>query len=109
MSQDKPKKKKVVIKKKATDTVRPTKSKITTGKSRSSARAVEFPFSKNNFMFMGLGVLLIFLGMIAMSGGGMPDPETWDADRIYGFRRTVLAPVLILAGLAIEVYAIFKD
>ena len=57
---------------------------------------------------MGIGFGLIALGMLLMSGGAMPSPDVWDESIIYSFRRTVLAPFLMLAGLVVEVYAIFK-
>lgn len=64
-------------------------------------------FGKENFkwMFIGMGVML--LGYILMTGGSMPDPNTWDPSIIYSFRRITLAPFLILLGIAIEIYAIF--
>jgi hypothetical protein len=40
--------------------------------------------------------------------GGHEDPNVWDETVIYSFRRITLAPIVILAGLAVEVYAIFK-
>ena len=43
-----------------------------------------------------------------MLGGGMPDRNTWDPNIIYSPRITVVGPVLILAGLIVEIYAIFK-
>jgi len=52
-----------------------------------------------------MGVML--LGFILMSGGSMPDANTWDPNIIYSFRRITLAPFLILAGIVIEIYAIF--
>jgi hypothetical protein len=57
---------------------------------------------------MGGGVLLIALGLVLMLGGAMPSPDVWDESIIYSFRRTVLAPIFILAGLGVEIYAIFK-
>jgi len=42
-----------------------------------------------------------------MSGGAMPDSNTWDPSIIYSFRRITLAPVVILIGIGIEIYAIF--
>ncbi|MBK8504881.1 MAG: DUF3098 domain-containing protein [Saprospiraceae bacterium] len=57
---------------------------------------------------MGAGAGLIFLGMLLMLGGSMPSPDVWDDSIIYSFRRTVLAPIVILAGLVVEIYAIFK-
>ncbi len=65
-------------------------------------------FGKSHYAWMLLGAGLIALGMLLMSGGAMPDPNTWDPNIIYSTRRTVLAPIAILAGLAVEVYAIFK-
>ena len=57
---------------------------------------------------MAVGVGLIALGMILMLGGAMKDPNQWDEIVIYSARRTVLAPIVILVGLATEIYAIFK-
>lgn len=65
-------------------------------------------FSKDNYAWMLLGVGLIVLGMFLMSGGSMPSPDVWEDDIIYSARRTILAPIVILAGLAVEIYAIFK-
>jgi hypothetical protein len=57
-------------------------------------------------MLGGLGIIL--LGLILMSGGSMPDATVWDEDIIYSPRRLTLAPILILAGMGLEIYAIFK-
>lgn len=65
-------------------------------------------FTKENYKWMAIGAGLILLGMLLMIGGRMPDPNTWDPDIIYSKRITVLAPFCILAGLGIEIYAIFK-
>jgi len=37
----------------------------------------------------------------------MPSPEVWDESLIYSGRRITLAPMVILAGLIVNVYAIF--
>jgi len=76
----------------------------------SSRRAVAEPllFGKETYIWMAGGALLIIVGLFLMSGGKMPDANTWDPDLIYGFRRTVLAPIVILTGLIVEIYAIFK-
>jgi hypothetical protein len=58
-------------------------------------------------MFILIGVGLIFLGLGLMSGGHMPSPDVWDESLIYSHRRITLAPIVILAGLAVNVYAIF--
>ncbi|MBK6623328.1 MAG: DUF3098 domain-containing protein [Saprospirales bacterium] len=65
-------------------------------------------YNRQNYYWMLLGVGLIGLGMILMAGGHMPSPDVWDDSIIYSWRRTVLAPFVILAGLVVEIYAIFK-
>ena len=65
-------------------------------------------FTRENYMYIGIGCGLIALGLILMLGGSMKDPNVWDEGVIYSFRRTVLAPIFILAGLGVEIYAIFK-
>ena len=62
-------------------------------------------FGKRNYKFMLTGIFLIVLGFILMSGGGSDDPNVWN-DAIFNFRRIRLAPMLILLGMAVEVYAI---
>ena len=58
------------------------------------------------FMFIGLAV--IALGFILMSGGGSNDPNVFD-ESIFDFQRIRLAPTLVLIGFAIEVYAILLN
>lgn len=65
-------------------------------------------FGKTNYRWMLIGAVVIALGMILMSGGKNLDPNQFDESLVYGFRRITLAPILILAGLVIEIYAIFK-
>ena len=78
--------------------------------SASSGVSIKEPllFSQKQYIIMGAGLLLIALGLLFMGGGSMPDPNVWEPDRIYSFRRITLAPIFILAGLGVEIYAIFK-
>lgn len=73
----------------------------------SAVKSVDFLFGKKNFIFIGAGIFCILLGFILMSGGKMPSPDVWDESIIYSFRRITLAPILILIGLGLQVYAIF--
>ena len=57
---------------------------------------------------MLIGLVLILVGFLLMSGGEMKDPNVWDKDVIYSFRRITLAPFLVIAGLALQAFAIFK-
>ena len=65
-------------------------------------------FGRENYKWMLIGIAIMALGYICMAGGGMPDANTWDESIIYSPVRIILAPFLILVGLVVEVYAIFK-
>jgi len=65
-------------------------------------------FGKGTYIWIGIGVGLMLLGMILMAGGGMPSPDVWDDELIYSFRRITLAPIVILTGLGVITYAILK-
>lgn len=64
-----------------------------------------FLFEKKNYTIMLIGLAVIALGFILMSGGGSDDPNVFN-EEIYNFRRIRLAPTLVLIGFAIEIYAI---
>ncbi len=65
-------------------------------------------FEKKNYIIMGIGLAIIAIGFILMSGGGSNDPNVFNPE-IYNFRRIRLAPTLVLIGFGIEVYAILAD
>ncbi|MFK8057741.1 MAG: DUF3098 domain-containing protein [Saprospiraceae bacterium] len=65
-------------------------------------------FGKATFIWIGIGVVMMLVGMALMAGGGMPSPDVWDDELIYSFRRITLAPIVILAGLGVITYAILK-
>ena len=57
---------------------------------------------------MLIGIAVIVLGFILMTGGGSDDPSVFNPE-IYNWRRIRLAPALILIGFGIEVYAILLN
>lgn len=65
-------------------------------------------FGKDNYLWMLIGIVVIAIGMFLMSGGKSPDPNVFDEKSVYSTTRITIAPILILAGLVIEIYAIFK-
>jgi hypothetical protein len=67
-----------------------------------------FLFDKENYMWMIGGVALILIGLMLMSGGKSANPHEFHYDEIYSFRRITLAPIVMLLGFFIEVYAIMK-
>ena len=98
--------KKVVVTTKKKEKLKPTVSRSRSVKKKTEE--VEFIFSKKNYQLMFIGLLLILMGTLLMTGGKMPSPDVWDDSRIYSFRRITLAPIIILAGFALEIVAIFK-
>lgn len=88
----------------------PSNPNIKSGSEKSKVTQVlaEMTYGKAQFKWMLIGVGFIALGMILMSGGWMPSPDVWDESIIYSFRRLTLAPICILIGLVIQIYAIFK-
>ncbi len=65
-------------------------------------------FDKQNLWLMLLGVGAIALGMLLMVGGRSKDPAVFDYNDVYSTVRITIAPILIIAGLVIQIYAIFK-
>ncbi len=65
-------------------------------------------FAKENYLWMGIGAVIIILGMVLMSGGKNEDPTIYDYNVVYSFTRVTVAPILILLGFVVEIYAIFK-
>ena len=66
-------------------------------------------FDKENFKWMLIGVAVLILGFILMAGGHSEDPNVFNKDEVYSTRRITLAPIVILLGLVIEIYAIFRQ
>jgi hypothetical protein len=67
----------------------------------------EFAFGKENYRLMLIGLAFIVIGFLLMIGGGSSDPNVFNPE-IFSFRRITLAPILILAGFTIEIFAIMK-
>ena len=65
-------------------------------------------FNKENYKWMLLGVVVMLLGMVLLSGGKNTDPNVFDKSKVYSTTRITIAPLLILAGLVIEIFAIFR-
>lgn len=66
-------------------------------------------FSKDNYRWMLIGLVVIAAGMFLMSGGkSNTDPSVFNKNAVYSTTRITVAPLLILLGLVIGVFAIFK-
>jgi hypothetical protein len=68
----------------------------------------EFLFEKVNYKILLIGIAVIVVGFILMSGGGSNDPNVFN-EEIFNFRRIRLAPTTVLIGFGITIYAILKN
>ena len=68
----------------------------------------EFLFEKVNYKFLLIGLGVIALGFILMSGGGSDNPAVFN-EEIFNWRRIRLAPTTVLIGFGITIYAILKN
>ena len=67
-----------------------------------------FLFDKVNYKILLIGIGVIALGFLLMSGGGSNDPTVFN-DEIFNFRRIRLAPTMVLIGFGITIYSILKN
>lgn len=66
-----------------------------------------FAIPRRNVLHIIVGFAVMLLGYILMAGGGSDNPQEFN-EAMFSFRRTVLAPVVILAGMVIEIVAIMR-
>ena len=64
-------------------------------------------FDRSKYIWLVVGLLVTALGFLLMIGGGSADPNEF-SEGIFSFRRMTLAPILVLAGFGIQIYAILK-
>ena len=67
----------------------------------------KMPMTAKGLRLLLAGVVVMISGYILMMGGGSDNPEVFNY-AMFDFRRMGAAPIVILAGLVIEVVAIMK-
>jgi hypothetical protein len=68
----------------------------------------DLAFTATNYRLLLIGIGIVILGFILMSGGGSGDPEVFNENEIFHWRRITLAPIVVLAGYIFIAYAIMK-
>lgn len=58
---------------------------------------IDFVFGKQNYLLTGIAFVVVIIGFLLMTGG---------KEDIYSFRRITLAPLVVLTGFVIGVFAI---
>ena len=66
-----------------------------------------FAIPRKNVLYIIAGFAVMVLGYVLMSGGGSDDPNVFNYG-MFSFRRIVLAPVVILVGMVVEIWAIMR-
>ena len=66
----------------------------------------QFLFGKRNYMFLFLGIAILAIGFLLMTGGSQP-PNQFDPNVVYSFRRTTLSTIFVTLGFLVVLYSIF--
>jgi len=66
----------------------------------------QFLFGKRNYMFLFIGLAILAIGFLLMTGGSQP-PNQFDPDVVYSFRRTTLSTIFVTIGFLVVLYSIF--
>ena len=64
--------------------------------------------NKRNYLFIIIGCIVVLLGFILMSGGGSENPNVFNEEELFSFRRITLAPFLIIVGYMVVLFGILK-
>lgn len=67
-----------------------------------------FAFGSINFKLLLIGLAILLVGYVLMVGGGSDDPNVFNGEELFSFRRITLAPLIILGGYIFIFYAILK-
>jgi hypothetical protein len=84
-----------------------SKLDIKKNKNEQDNNGTKMPFGRDNYLWVLIGIAFILIGFLLMIGGGSNDPDVFN-EAIFSFRRLTLAPILVLIGFGIEIYAIMK-
>ena len=64
-----------------------------------------FAFEKKNYFLLALGIAILIVGYMLMSGGGTDDPNVF-SEAIFSPRRITLAPIVVMLGYIVIGYSI---
>lgn len=67
----------------------------------------KFAIDAKGLKLMIIGLIVIVSGFILLAGGGVKDPAVFNYD-MFNFQRLVAAPIVMLAGIIIEIVAIMR-
>lgn len=68
----------------------------------------KFGFQPENYKILLIGLAINVLGFLLMIGGAAEDPDTFNSEELFSARRITIAPMLIVAGYIVIIYAIMR-
>ena len=74
---------------------------------RKASENPHLPLTRRNYVWLLAGFGIVLIGFVLMAGGGSSSPDEFNYE-MFSWRRITLAPILVVAGFAFEVYAILK-
>ena len=74
---------------------------------KQSADNLDFAIGKENFKYIAIGIGILVIGFLLMSGGKSDDPNIFNPE-IFSFRRITLAPIIVVGGFGFIIWAIMK-
>lgn len=80
-------------------------AKATTMKEKTDDAA--FAFGRENYILLFISIGLLLIGYALMAGGKAENPNVFN-EEVFSFRRITLAPIIVMAGYAMGIYAIVK-
>ena len=69
----------------------------------------DFAFGKMNYLIIGISVIIIIIGFVLMSGGGVPEDSVSFNPEIFSKRRIEFAPVITVIGFALTIVGILYN
>jgi hypothetical protein len=70
---------------------------------------IAFAFTRNNYLWLILGVIINVIGFLLMIGGGTEDYTQFNESELFSHRRITLAPILVVAGYVVILFAIMRS
>ena len=65
------------------------------------------PLTRKNYLLLAIGFLVVLTGFVLMTGGGSDSPDEFNY-AMFSWRRLTLAPILVIGGFVVEIFAIMK-
>jgi len=66
-----------------------------------------FAFGRENYILLFISIGLLLIGYFLMAGGKAENPNVFN-EEVFSFRRITLAPIVVIMGYALAIYAIVK-